>query len=99
MLADLIAKVTPMLPKATLSVVIISLALAAAVLLGIVIDEWLQIRDVEKDMKRRREKVEKLIADLKTSASEPQHCAEKAKEQKKQLRRLLPLSGCLWHNS
>ena len=97
MIAETMADIQPMLPKLTACAISFLLVIAAAVLLGIVLDEWLQIRRLEKDMKQRREKIEKLIAAQ--NESRQQELAEQTAKQKKSLRQLLPLSGCLWHNS
>lgn len=102
MLTEWLSAIHPMMPKA----IVLLLSLAAAALLGVIFDEWLQIRAIEKDIKKRKKHVQDMISaynDPVRHASvrnEVQRLlAEQKKEQARGLRKLLPLSGCLWHSN
>lgn len=104
MLTEWLSAIHPMMPK----IVVCLLSLAAAVLLGVIIDEWLQIRAIEKDIEKRKKHVQDMLAAYNDpfrhkhaavrNEARQQLLAEQKKEQARGLRKLLPFSGCLWHS-
>lgn len=96
-LANLIAKAQSTWPVVTLTAVGLVIAIAAAILLGIIVDEWLQFRAARKDVIQRKEQIEKLIA-MQNAAELT--VTEQEKEQKKLTKSLwkwLSVSGSFWH--
>lgn len=90
-------EVKAMLPK----VLLVVLSLITAILVGVIIDEWLNIRAIQKDIDARKKLNRKIEAELDEMRKKARQtfCAEQKATRLAQLRKLLPISGCLWHNN